>query len=301
MDADKRCAPSKKYENNSCFSLDSLKIIANEYNKTNQDKINISNNKKELVNQLKDKFSSSCSTQTCWLRTNIVKNIENDEIHKNTFRPEGPKSKYGWLSTTNINEVIDQYHKLHDEFLFLGTVPYDFQEIPELGLNNYNFEKIYNSGKTKLGLVINLDESHQRGSHWVSLYTDLKKNKIYFFDSVGKPPRRKIKKFINKITNFLYKKKYNSQINVGNVVSDINKLGDKQLKQKYLNKFSKKLEDFDIRFNNIQHQFKNSECGVYSINFILRLVKDESFDEIINNVTKDDKMNECRQTYFNNT
>jgi hypothetical protein len=58
-DSDSFCPSSNT--NNSCFSLDSLKIIANEYNKTNQDKINISNNKKELVNQLKDKFSSSCS------------------------------------------------------------------------------------------------------------------------------------------------------------------------------------------------------------------------------------------------
>ena len=29
------------------------------------------------------------------------------------------------------------------------------------------------------------------------------------------------------------------------------------------------LDDFDIRYNKIQHQFKNTECGVYSINFII--------------------------------
>lgn len=299
MEADKRCAPSKKYEKNSCFTVDSLIKIATEYNKTNEDKINITSNKEELVKQLEDKFSSSCSTQTCWLRTDIVKNIEDEDIHENTFRPEGPKAKYGWLSTTNINEVINQYHDVHKDFLFLGTVPYDFQEIHELGLNNYNFEKVYNSGKTKLGMVINLDESHQNGSHWVALYTDLKNDKIYFFDSVGKPPRKKIKKFINKITNFIYKKKYNSEINVGKIFNNINKL-DKQHKQKYFKLFTKKLNGIDLKHNHIQHQFKNSECGVYSINFILRLVKGESFDDIINNVTKDDKMNECRKTYFHN-
>ncbi len=300
MDTDKRCAPSKKYENNSCFSLESLKTIASEYNKHNNDKINITNDKKTLVKELEDKFSSSCSTQTCWLRTKIVKNINDEEIHRHTFRPEGPKNKYGWLSTTNINDVVDQYHKIYKEFLFLGTVPYDFQEIRQLGLHNFNFDKSYKNGKTKLGLVINSDESHQNGSHWVALYTDLENNKIYFFDSVGNPPKKKIKTFINKITNYLYKKKYNTQINVGNIIKDINKLDNKQLKNKYLQSFSKKIEKFDIRHNPIQHQFKNSECGVYSINFILRLVKGESFDDIINNVTKDDKMNECRQTYFNN-
>jgi hypothetical protein len=299
MDADKKCAPGKKYENNSCFTLDSLKIIAEEYNKKTNDKIKISNNKIELIEQFKDKFSSSCSSQICWLRTKIVKNINNDEIHKNTFRPEGPTTKYGWLSTTNINDVIDQYHNIHNDFLFLGTVPYDFQEISELGLDNFNFDKVNSDGKNKLGLVINLDESHQNGSHWVALYANLDKYQIYFFDSVGKPPRTKIKKFINKITNYLYKKKYNSQINVANILNDLNKL-NKQKKQKYTSKIKDKFKDFDIRYNNIQHQFKNSECGVYSINFIIRLVKGETFDSIINNITKDEKMNECRQTYFNN-
>ena len=32
-------------------------------------------------------------------------------------------------------------------------------------------------------------------------------------------------------------------------------------------------KDFDIRYNTVQHQFNNSECGVYSINFVIRLHK----------------------------
>ena len=60
------------------------------------------------------------------------------------------------------------------------------------------------------------------------------------------------------------------------------------------------LDDFDIRYNKIQHQFKNTECGVYSINFIIRLVGGETFDEITNNILKDDFMNNCRNTYFRN-
>ena len=300
MEDDKRCAPSKKYENGSCFSIESLKIIANKYNENNDDKIKISDNKKELVSELGKKMSSNCSTQTCWLRTKLLKDTDNEEITKNTFRPEGPKNKYGWLSTTNINDVIDQYHVNNKDFLFLGTVPYDFQELTELGLGNFNFEKVFKEGKHKLGLVINLDSSHQSGSHWVGLYTNLEKNQIYFFDSVGKPPKKKIKKFINKLIDFMYKKKYNSEIKVGTIMSLINNITTKNLKQKYIKNFTKKFNGFDIRYNNIQHQFKNSECGVYSINFIVRLVKGESFDEIINNVIKDEKMNECRQTYFTN-
>ena len=32
---DKKCAPNKKYIDGSCFTIDSLKIIAEEYNKIN--------------------------------------------------------------------------------------------------------------------------------------------------------------------------------------------------------------------------------------------------------------------------
>ena len=301
MEDDKRCAPSKKYEDGSCFSIKSLIIIAKKYNDINKDKINISENKKEMVKQLENKMSSNCSNQVCWLRTSLLKELDNDEITNKTFRPEGPKSKYGWLSTTHINEVIDQYHDNYKDFLFLGTVPYDFQELSELGLGNFNFKKVYNEGKYKIGLVINLDSSHQSGSHWVGLYTDLKNNQVYFFDSVGKPPKKKIKKFINKIINFMYYKKYKTNIDIGSILALINNFNSKKLKKEYIKKLIIILNKFDIRYNNIQHQFKNSECGVYSINFILRLLKGETFDKIINNITKDDKMNDCRQTYFVNS
>ena len=58
--------------------------------------------------------------------------------------------------------------------------------------------------------------------------------------------------------------------------------------------------NYDVRYNKKQHQFKNSECGVYSMNFIIRLLNGETFDNIIGNITKDEAMNECRQVYFRN-
>ena len=60
------------------------------------------------------------------------------------------------------------------------------------------------------------------------------------------------------------------------------------------------LNNYDVRYNKIRHQFKNSECGVYSMNFIIRLLHGESFDNIVENVTKDKDMNTCRQVYFRN-
>ena len=60
------------------------------------------------------------------------------------------------------------------------------------------------------------------------------------------------------------------------------------------------MTEFNIRYNDIQHQFDNTECGVYSINFILNMAEGRSFDDVINNVKKDKEMNENRKIFFRN-
>ena len=44
-------------------------------------------------------------------------------------------------------------------------------------------------------------------------------------------------------------------------------------------KLNKIEEALNVEYNRNRHQFKNSECGVYSINFILRLLEGESFED----------------------
>ena len=295
---EEKCAPGKKYEDGSCFNMKELRKITNAFNDENEDnKISLNLNKEELVKELDEKMEEEykCEDQKCWLTKKFVKKLNDPEISKFTFRPEGPKGKFTWLSTTNINDVVEQYEKENDDFLFLGTVPYDFEDLPELGIKSLNFKNLNNEGISKIGMVINLDYHYQPGSHWVALYTDLDKNQIYFFDSFGKKPRKKIKNFINKITKYIYDKNYNEKLNINKVLNNLK--GGSMSEDS--TKLIKKLNKFDIRFNNVQHQFKNSECGVYSINFIIRLVKGQSFDHITKNITDDDDMNDCRKVYFN--
>ena len=64
--------------------------------------------------------------------------MNDDDILNNTFRPEGPSNRYEWLSTTDINDVINQYQNKHKDFIFLGAVPADFEELPVLGIDNLN-------------------------------------------------------------------------------------------------------------------------------------------------------------------
>jgi len=298
MEIDEKCAPSKSFKDGSCLTLKSLKSIIESYNKNIKDiekKIVISNNKSKMVKQLEERLSDKCNNQTCWLRLDIVQQLEDkvkEDILKNTFRPEGPEKKYTWLSTSDINDVVTQYQEKHQDFLFLGALPADFDELEVLGISSLDFSELEEEKKHKIGIVINLDVHTQGGSHWVALYTDLKKGQIYYFDSFAKKPYIRTKKFINRIVKYIYKKKYNKEFNITAFIKKITSNGE----TKYLNK----LKDFDIRYNTVQHQFNNSECGVYSINFIVRLVGGESFDEITQNITKDNDMNKCRTKYFRN-
>nr|QFG74266.1 MAG: hypothetical protein [Megaviridae environmental sample] len=277
-----KCAPGYNSIDNSCFTLKQLISISKKFNKSYPDhKFEIVNDKKYLLKKLnknmKNKFG--CSDELCWLDTKVLKSLKN-EVHS-AHRPKGPDGKYTWLSTTDINKVLQQYENVYTDFKFLGAVPYDFNELDILEIKNLNLDAFFKK-YNKFGLVINLDEHWKSGSHWVALYGNIKKNQIYFFDSFGKKPRPKIRKYIRKILNHMYKKKYNKHINFKSLSN---------------NEFNK----FDVRYNKKQHQFKNSECGVYSINFIIRLLHDkESFSDISNNILKDNFMNNCRNTYFRN-
>ena len=50
----------------------------------------------------------------------------------------------------------------------------------------------------------------------------------------------------------------------------------------------------------MDHQHGNSECGVYSLSFILRLLNGESFNDIQSTRLDDNNVNKCRAIYFNN-
>jgi hypothetical protein len=263
-----QCAPSKKQIDNSCYDLESLVKIANAYNgeNKNKNKIIIKYDKKYLVSELEKNLSPVCDkNHMCWMDLDFVKNLKDDNIMYNTFRSIGPKDSLEWLSTVDIDKVIKQYAYIHKDFRFYGALPLDFNDLPFLGVTNLNFDNIYKEGVHKLGFVFNLDKHHQSGSHWVAMYSDLQKSQIYFFDSYGYLPKKRIAALMAKLYNFCKKKN-------GNV---------------------------DIKYNKHRHQFKNSECGVYSINFILRLLQDGDFKNITENITKDDEITKCRKTYFN--
>ena len=302
---DTKCAPHKKYLNGSCYSAEQLVKMtsifnealenANINNKKNKLKeIKIKKDKKYLLRELTDRLENVCDNQICWLKQRFIRKIDPKLFRdlRDSFRPEGPDKKNEWLSTTHINDVMNQYEKKYSDFKFFGAVPIDFDDLP-LGIRNINFDKLYNSGKKKLGFVFNLDEHWKSGSHWVALYTNLDKNQIYFFDSYGIKPEKRIKKLVKRIASWCYKKDFclNDSCTLDSVDSETFMKGGRGKTNKIENKLR-------VLYNRNRHQYKNSECGVYSLNFILRLLNGHSFDDIAKTKILDDDMNKCRDVYF---
>lgn len=285
-----KCAPTKTYTDGSCFTIKSLQKIARAYNDhigtSNNKIIEITDSKKDLLKQLYSKIKECDSNQLCWLKLDWIKKMNDHEIMYNTFRPLGPQGKFKWLNTTNINDIMIQYEEYYKDFKFLGAVPYDFEDLPPLEIAELDFD-VLSENISRIGMVINLDEHWKSGSHWVALFADIKKQQIYYFDSYGSKPKKRIAKFVKRIALWCYNKYHNNNV----PKNDTESIFMRDMNNKYE-------QLMDIRYNKTRHQFKNSECGVYSVNFVLRLLKGETFDHICNNITTDDEVNQCRMKYF---
>lgn len=276
---EKKCAPGVKFDAGSCIELPVLICMVEAYNKVNDNKIKLSckketlyprKYKKYLLKQIGDRYKNVCNSQLCWTQQDFIKKMDEMmrvQLEKYTLRPTGPSAKFEWLNTVNIDEVMNQYDKTHPEFLFLGAVPMDFDKIKYTGVYNIDLNKAESDGITKFGIVFNLDEHWQSGSHWVATYADTKKGQVYYFDSYGTRPEKRVVKFMTKFSDY------------------------------FENNNNKKC---DVRYNKTRNQFKNSECGVYSINFILEMLNGKTFDDIENNPINDDDVNKLRTKIFRN-
>lgn len=279
--ADLMCAPGLIFEAGTCAKMSVLLELAKAYNYSAQpkDKIKLASNfellnpqkyKKYLVDEISKRVGDKCTTQKCWSKQTFIKYMEEkakEEFVKYTFRPDSPQGKFEWLNTFNINDSIAQYEKKYKGFRFFGAVPMDFANLSHLEISNVDYAKYYNAGFTKLGVVFNLDTHDQPGSHWVAMYTDLKEGKIFYFDSFGIKPEARVRALMRK-------------------------------QAKFIQTHNKKLNDIRVDYNKVQHQKGNSECGVYSMNFLIRMARGDDFDKLCNSPIPDKQMNKCRRVYF---
>jgi Ulp1 family protease len=128
---------------------------------------------------------------------------------------------------------------------------------------------------SKIGVVFNTDPSDSPGKHWVSMYIDLEHGSVDYFDSYGMAPLSvELKRFISSLDDQYYGM-YGRRMTM-----NLNCLGD-------------------VCTSRVQHQRKNTECGVYSINFIVERLSGRSwYDIVTGNLVDDDSMSLNRDIYF---
>jgi len=290
------CNPgSKSAIKGSCYTEYALNHIKAAYNKRHEEKITTTT-PKEIWNDLRN-ILTECPREDCWLKQ-IKDNETRRQLDEIIFAPDRPNewdtNPVAWLSNYDIGAVLRQYEKSHPEFKLLGPSAIDYDTIIYDGkcvwndLCRLSLQNLINRNKRKLGVVFNLDTHDGPGTHWVSMFIDLDKKFIYYYDSA-----------------------------LNAVPQQVSKLKQELIKQ------GKGLSEpihFDYMQNNVSHQSTNTECGMFCIFFIITLLterldtsinrelygvgrKKKDFFELLDVFNKkgltDDMMIHFREKYFN--
>ncbi len=207
--------------------------------------------------------------------------IEDDikkKLRKQYLRPRRPKAWNDdpdmWLDNYNIMDVMKQYEQSISWFKFLGVFPIDFSAPDPYKSNgsiqclyketcDLNLKEEYNKGIRGIGIIFNLDPHFKGGSHWVALYINIKNIKkpiVSYFDSYGYrvPP----------------------------------------LIARLMRSFKLQINECELGYNARRFQFGNSECGMFSMYFIICMISGISFKKFCKDSVNDDFMLELRKILF---
>ena len=271
------CSPTKTNTSFTCYSSNSLEKMRNLWNARHPDYKIDSTTPKKIWDFLQTRFQNVCNTESCWLRQQFMANNLDSELLVNTFAPNAPKkwltNPNEWLNSVDLENVMKQYENKYHCFEFIGPSPIDFDDRKLNGmcvwdeLCTFDIKQKLEKGKTKIAVIFNLDPHYKSGSHWVSLFINIKKKFIFFLDSNGD----KIPKRINTL--------------VKRIISQAKKFG---LTLEFFQNYPR------------IHQKQNTECGIYSLYMIIQLLEDKKTPNyFINNRVPDKSMEKMRKKYFN--
>ena len=190
-----------------------------------------------------------------------------------------------WLDSNNIRDVMKQYEEARTDFKFLGPYPIDFASPDPYantpvgsmsGLANakakakdkcligemcsLNLKAEAAAGKEHIGIIYNLDPHYKNGSHWVANYINIPKKQCYYFDSYGMKPPKEIYKFMQW-------------------------LGIQE-------------PAISLGWNGKRFQHLQSECGMYSMYFIDRMLAQEPYLKFCRRAPPDRFMLDMRDWMF---
>lgn len=273
------CSPKPSNEMNSfsCYTNRSLYQLKKLWNDRHPDVKITATIPQEIHSQLAAQLSNTCNKESCWLRQ---KNDFGEVSELNdSFSPKSPdgwkKNPNEWLSSIEITNVMKQYEKAYPCFDFIGPSPIDFDKRKLYGqcvweeLCNFNLKTQIMHGKTKIGISFNTDPHDKPGQHWISLFINLKKNQIFFFDSAGDKAPREIDVFVKRV----------------------------QKQAAELQPPRKLMYDSNA---GVEHQYGNTECGMYSLYFIAFMLEDKLTKEYLKtHILTDEYISKYRGVFFN--
>ena len=204
-----------------------------------------------------------------------IKFSELRRSHPHAFRPSAPHSWVGkpntWLSNVDIDAVLFQYEEVDPTFAFMGTFPLDFSTARK-GNGTCMFNNMCTFAvaqlpphKTKFAMVINTDSHDKSGRHWIALFCRLNEG-IFFFDSYGHKPPVAVARFM------------------ANVARDMHRSNP----------------NFHVAHNTRGIQKLHSECGVFCVVFVVRMLDDNvSFDRLCRTMEDDGDIQMLRKIMWN--
>lgn len=234
------------------------------------------------TNNISDTFKKlgcDIGQEHCLLDKTSALNVDTKkQLRKQYLRPRYPKAWLNdpdmWLDNFNIAAVMKQYQEAIPYFKFLGVFPIDFsapspyvKSSKPVCLYNelctINLKKEYSKGIRGIGAIFNLDPHFKGGSHWVGLYIDIKNinnPNCYYFDSYGYKTPPLIARLMKSL------RLQNPNIGLG--------------------------------FNARRFQYGGSECGMFSMYFIICMLYGIPFDEFCKDSVNDKFMLELRHILF---
>jgi hypothetical protein len=273
----------------SCFTRETLEQIWTAYNASHPDDVITADTPEEVWIMLKSRLHN-CSTEDCWL--GLIKDDETrSKIDEYTFAPDQPPDWRGkgkedqWLSNFDIFNVIKQYEVVYPAFKLIGPSPIDFDARPK-GSSRCVWEELcdfqlsdYVGKYSKIGVVFNLDKHNKGGSHWVSMFIDLEDQFIFYLDSAGDKIPKEINAFVKRV-----------------------------IKQGLAMSPPLKLHFYENCPT--EHQYGESECGMYGLFFIITMltgkVDGKSFSDYNEKIDffkvkriSDSYVTKFRRVYFN--
>lgn len=247
-------------------------------------KISVKSTRKSALWDLLDNyFKETCKgDEQCWIDTDVVKTSGVANVVAQDLRPRMPNewllNNKAWLTNFDINNVMVQYHKKYRTYKFLGVFPIDFAAPNGNGgciinsMCNFDVAKMLLKGIKQVGVVFNLDRHDQAGSHWVALYAnfDIKAPRgrygVFYYDSNSMRPPEEVVSFQQ------------------SVIQQVSNIGVKR--------------KFGAYYNTKRHQYGNTECGIFVMHFIERMLEGATFESIMKATEYDKEMNNMRHIYF---